>query len=613
MKKRLSQTLLSRTASRMGHPLKQALINALDTIHSRNLDDLEFAEAKESIMVLFIEIMKADGDINDNEVELVSNYFKNHYGQDAVNRFRVLLHQKEGKTLKQACDSISSFSNNEKTQILEALLNVAYADGTYVESEKKVIDDISRYLEITDEIRSEVEVHAEKAAQKHSTLIKSSAGLIAALVIILIFILTATFLKSVLFGLILAYFFLPLQRWYADSFFNNGFVAKCVNGINACFKPFSAIAAGIRGLFSKKGNDISNNENEPISAEEKHQRAVLRRSCHATLLSVTLSGAAAVLLLTWVSTGYFNAAKESLSSTTEESSENWAHQWINKVNPDLIKMPLVKKIVTEAEELVADEERVTEFKNNLQKQTGGIFGMIVNFLGGLVSFLLNLLLSIFFFSFFLEKMADFQFKSSQQKSIGDYLVESIFQSGWLPKTSTETQKGAAGIIDVIAMKLQTWVRGYLWIIIIETIVYVSIFLSLGVPYAVILGGIAGLTVLLPFLGPLASAVITLGACIVMGHTSPALLITIVVIYFIMNMVIEQLFLYPAFVGEALGLNILETIAVVLLGGVLAGIAGVIFAVPAASILKYLIPKVYRTVSTNRKDSLNSTHMSSTNY
>ena len=210
-------------------------------------------------------------------------------------------------------------------------------------------------------------------------------------------------------------------------------------------------------------------------------------------------------------------------------------------------------------------------------------------------------------------MAEFQLNSSQQKSIGDYLVESIFQSGWLPKTSTETQKGAAGIIDVIAMKLQTWVRGYLWIIIIESIVYIAIFLSLGVPYAVILGGIAGLTVLLPFLGPLASAIITMGACIVMGHTSAALLITIVVIYFIMNMIIEQLFLYPAFVGEALGLNILETLAVVLLGGVLAGIAGVIFAVPAASILKYLIPKVYRTVSGNRKDSLGSTHMSSTLY
>ena len=64
----------------------------------------------------------------------------------------------------------------------------------------------------------------------------------------------------------------------------------------------------------------------------------------------------------------------------------------------------------------------------------------------------------------------------------------------------------------------------------------------------------------------------------------------------MNMVIEQLFLYPAFVGEALGLNTLETIAVVLLGGLMAGLTGVIFAVPAASIIKYLIPKIYKTLA-----------------
>lgn len=64
-------------------------------------------------------------------------------------------------------------------------------------------------------------------------------------------------------------------------------------------------------------------------------------------------------------------------------------------------------------------------------------------------------------------------------------------------------------------------------------------------------------------------------------------------YIIINGIVEQLFLYPALVGGALGLNELETIIVVLMGGLLAGVAGMIFAVPAASILKYLIPKIYQ--------------------
>ena len=60
----------------------------------------------------------------------------------------------------------------------------------------------------------------------------------------------------------------------------------------------------------------------------------------------------------------------------------------------------------------------------------------------------------------------------------------------------------------------------------------------------------------------------------------------------MNGIVEQLFIYPAIVGTALGLNEFETIVIVLLGGLVAGIPGLIFAVPVASILKYLIPEVY---------------------
>lgn len=60
----------------------------------------------------------------------------------------------------------------------------------------------------------------------------------------------------------------------------------------------------------------------------------------------------------------------------------------------------------------------------------------------------------------------------------------------------------------------------------------------------------------------------------------------------MNGIIEQMFLYPALIGGAIGLTALETIIVVLLGGLFAGITGMIFAIPAAAILKYLVPKIY---------------------
>jgi predicted PurR-regulated permease PerM len=74
------------------------------------------------------------------------------------------------------------------------------------------------------------------------------------------------------------------------------------------------------------------------------------------------------------------------------------------------------------------------------------------------------------------------------------------------------------------------------------------------------------------------------------------LILIVCAYIVQNGIVEQLFLYPAVIGESLGLTTLETIIVVLLGGIFAGITGMIFAIPTASVLKYLIPKIYSCMS-----------------
>ena len=233
-------------------------------------------------------------------------------------------------------------------------------------------------------------------------------------------------------------------------------------------------------------------------------------------------------------------------------------------------------------------------KKSVMSSTGKVLASAASILGTVGTFFLNTLLAIFFFSFFLGKMAAYHRRHSADTKEGDYLVQSLFETSWLPTTSEETLRSAAEVINEVFFKLKTWVRGYLWIIIIETAIYITVFLLLGVPYAVPLGMVAGLTVLLPFLGPLVSVVLTIGVCVVTGHADLTLLGLIGATYVTMNMVVEQLFLYPAFVGEALGLNILETLIVVLLGGLFAGLAGMIFAVPVASVLKFLIPRLYQS-------------------
>ena len=154
------------------------------------------------------------------------------------------------------------------------------------------------------------------------------------------------------------------------------------------------------------------------------------------------------------------------------------------------------------------------------------------------------------------------------------------------------RREAAEIAARIAEMLVKWIRSYLWIIVIETILYMAAFSFCKVPYAPFLAMAAGLTVLLPYLGLLISILLTVTVCLVFcrDHTAGTL-IGVFISYLVINGVLEQLFLYPRLVGGALKLSPWETIIAVMLGGLLFNIPGMILAVPAAAILKYLIRKI----------------------
>ena len=153
-------------------------------------------------------------------------------------------------------------------------------------------------------------------------------------------------------------------------------------------------------------------------------------------------------------------------------------------------------------------------------------------------------------------------------------------------------------------KLKTWLRGYLSLVLIDATVYTTAFYFLQVPYFFILGPLAGCGVLLPYIGPVASAVLTvLVTLAVDGAAASTLQICgIIGTYLIYNGIIEQFILYPVVIGESLGLSTLETIIVVLLGAIFAGITGMSLAIPAAAVLKYLVPQIYHCLDrSDRKE------------
>jgi predicted PurR-regulated permease PerM len=187
----------------------------------------------------------------------------------------------------------------------------------------------------------------------------------------------------------------------------------------------------------------------------------------------------------------------------------------------------------------------------------------------------DVILSVFFGFYFLQKIAFFEGTGSRRRTrTAEWFVNLFYNSPWLPDVSRKTKSQTAKILTHIGVILTRWVRGYVTVISIEMVLYIVLFMAAGVPYALFAGIIAGLTVLLPFLGPIISFCLTVGLCLAFCENWLFLtLIFVALIYLLINGILEQFFLYPACIGEVSGLTTVETIIAVLAGGIAAGISG----------------------------------------
>lgn len=117
------------------------------------------------------------------------------------------------------------------------------------------------------------------------------------------------------------------------------------------------------------------------------------------------------------------------------------------------------------------------------------------------------------------------------------------------------------------------------------------YLIIGLEYALVLGVIAMVTNVIPFVGPWIG---TFPALIVGLLTSPlqALLVIIVVVAV---QQFESNLISPFVMGKALNMHPLTIIFVLLIGGQFGGLIGLIFAVPIYALLKVIVSHLYRYI------------------
>jgi putative permease len=117
--------------------------------------------------------------------------------------------------------------------------------------------------------------------------------------------------------------------------------------------------------------------------------------------------------------------------------------------------------------------------------------------------------------------------------------------------------------------------------------------SLNFPYAVLLGIFAGLTNLIPYVGPI------IGACpgilVAMVTNDTVASVALVSSIYIIAQLIDMLFVIPLLVAKIVDLHPVTVVIVIIIGSQVMGILGMIISVPAASIFKLIFTEFYNHV------------------
>ncbi len=143
--------------------------------------------------------------------------------------------------------------------------------------------------------------------------------------------------------------------------------------------------------------------------------------------------------------------------------------------------------------------------------------------------------------------------------------------------------------DNVARVLGGYLRGQLTLAAIIGVATGVGMTVLGLPYALVLGVLAGLFELVPMFGPILSAV----PALIVALFLPLPTVVWVLLFFLAIQQIENNVLAPRISGHAVGLHPLGAMFALLAGFQLAGIIGGLFAVPIAGVLWVLLGAAYR--------------------
>lgn len=197
-------------------------------------------------------------------------------------------------------------------------------------------------------------------------------------------------------------------------------------------------------------------------------------------------------------------------------------------------------------------------QSSLSGAATSVYGFVISLFENIVNFIMVLVLA--FYLVVQRDSVSKMFKAVTPARYHGYVVE---------------------LFHAIQKKIGDWARGQLILgAIIGSLSFVGLIFLLP-EYALVLALIAGVTELIPYLGPILGAI----PAVFLGFTVAPLSLSRGVAVLILYIAIQQLennFIVPKVMKKQLGLNPVVTIIAMLIGGRMAGIIGLILALPVAT-------------------------------
>jgi predicted PurR-regulated permease PerM len=160
---------------------------------------------------------------------------------------------------------------------------------------------------------------------------------------------------------------------------------------------------------------------------------------------------------------------------------------------------------------------------------------------------------------------------------------------WLGRNMPQQQQGRMRfLLDTLQRVVGGYLRGQLLMCALLGVLVGIGMQLIGVPYALLLGVLAFIFGFIPVLGTLLSGAI----CVLLALTQGWVRAVIVLVYFVVVHIIEGDVVGPRIVGKSIGLHPVVSLAALLAGAELYGIAGALFASPVAGVLQAFLVAIW---------------------